>query len=66
MICENFCNAHCSFDCPNFACDIIENTYDIPCTDAGYERVKCKDCMYNQDNSCDDCYLQGSEYCKRK
>lgn len=66
MICENFCNYHCSFDCPNFACDMIEERYDIPCSDAGYERVKCKECVHNQNKSCDDCYLQGSEFCKRK
>ena len=65
MICENFCNYHCSYDCPNIQCDWIEDYYDIPCSDAGYERVKCKDCMYNQNNNCGDCYLQSSEYCKK-
>lgn len=63
-ICKHFVNYHCSFDCPNFVCDKIEDTYDIPCEDAGYERVKCKECYLNKNNTCEDCYLQGSKYCK--
>ncbi len=66
MICENFCNYHCSYDCPNIICDKIEERYGIPCTDAGYERIKCKLCIYNIHKSCDDCYLQNSEYCRKK
>ena len=66
MICERFCNYHCSYDCPNIQCDEIEERYDIPCTDAGLERVKCKQCIYNIDKCCDDCYLQNSIYCKKE
>lgn len=65
MVCKNFCNYHCSYDCPNIRCDWIENYYDIPCSDAGYERTKCKDCIFNKNNSCDDCYLQNTENCER-
>lgn len=65
-MCENFCNYHCSYDCPNIDCDKIEEYYDIPCSDAGYERVKCKDCLYNKHKSCDDCYFQNTEHCKKR
>ena len=66
MLCEFFCNAHCSFDCPNAAIEAFENKYDIPASDAGYEYIKCYDCSYNDKFcSCDDCYLLGSEFCKK-
>ena len=65
MLCENFCNAHCSFDCPNAAIEAFENKYDIPASDAGYEYIKCSECSYNvKFCSCDDCYFLGSKYCK--
>lgn len=63
--CEHFCNAHCSFHCPNVAIDEFEDKFDIPASDAGYERIKCKDCnYYDKYCTCDDCYFMDSEYCK--
>ena len=63
--CKCFCNGHCATDdCPNIRCDEFENAWDIPASDAGLERVDCKDCIYNDERcDCDDRYLQGGEYC---
>lgn len=44
---ECFTNGHCCYDCPNFACDEIEERFDIPCEDAGYSRIRCEDCSLN-------------------
>lgn len=63
-ICKNFCNYHCSFDCPNFRCDAFEDKFDLPCSEIGLERVKCKDCYFNKNLSCDDCYNKNTELCK--
>lgn len=65
MKCEHFCNYHCSTsDCPNIQCDFIEGYYDIPCSDAGYERIMCRDCRYADKRcTCDDCYFKGGEEC---
>ena len=65
MKCENFCNYHCCTSaCPDIQCDEFEEWYGIPASDSGLERIDCKDCIYNEKNcDCDDCYLQGSEYC---
>lgn len=46
MKCENFCNAHCSFHCPNADAEYFEDKYGIPASDGGYEHVECKDCVY--------------------
>ena len=64
--CKNFVNANCSFNCPNAALEKYLEKYDIDYSDIGQERIKCKDCRY-QDKYCTcekDCYLYGSEYCK--
>ena len=65
--CERFCNGHCcTSDCPNIRCDEFEEYYDIPASDAGYERVECKDCIYDDQHcDCNDCYLMGGEYCPK-
>lgn len=67
MKCECFCNGHCcTSDCPNIRCDEFEEYYDIPASDSGYERVECKDCIYDDQHcDCDDCYFNGSEHCPK-
>ena len=57
-----FCNAHCAYDCPNFRIDEFEERYDLPASDAGLERVKCKECYLNS-FECKDCLLQNSAEC---
>lgn len=44
-------------ECPNIQCDAIEERYDIPASDAGLERIKCKDCHYNT-GKCEDCLFR--------
>lgn len=64
MKCENFCNAHCSFHCPEADADYIEELYGIPASDVGYEHMECNDCPYNDKHcGCDDCYFKGSSEC---
>ena len=64
MKCEYFCNAHCSYDCPNAAIEAFEERFDIPASDAGYERVKCRDCRYADKHcTCGDCYFKGGKEC---
>lgn len=64
MKCENFCNANCAFYCPNAEMEAFEDRFDIPASDAGYHRIKCKDCQYNDKYcTCDDCYLKGGKEC---
>lgn len=65
MKCENFCNWHCSTtDCPNIQCDEFEEYWDVPAEDTGLERIKCKDCRYNDKHcGCDDCYFKSSKEC---
>lgn len=66
MKCENFCNAHCSYDCPNAEIEAFEERFDIPASDAGYERIKCRDCRYSDKRcTCEDCYFKGSAECPR-
>lgn len=66
MKCENFCNAHCSYDCPNAAIEEFEDYYDLPAEEAGLSRVKCKDCIYSDKRcDCDDCYFQNTPDCPR-
>ena len=57
-----FVNAHCCYNCPNFAVDEFESYYDLPASDAGLERIKCKDCYHNTGN-CEDCLFQNTEDC---
>ena len=50
-------------ECPNIQCDAFEERYDIPASDAGLERIKCKDCHYNT-GKCKDCLFEGNpDYC---
>ena len=66
MKCEHFCNAHCSFHCPDADANYIEETYGIPASDAGYEHMECKDCPYNDKHcGCDDCYFKDGKECPR-
>lgn len=57
-----FTNGHCCYDCPNFSVDEFEEYFDLPASDAGLERIKCKDCYYNTGN-CEDCLFQNTEDC---
>ena len=57
-----FCNAHCSYDCPNFRADEFEDHFDLPASEAGLERIKCKECYLNS-GECEDCLFQNSEEC---
>ena len=57
-----FVNSHCCIDCPNFAIDEFENFYDLPASDAGLERTKCKDCHY-ETGLCKDCLFYNSKEC---
>ena len=66
MKCENFCNANCAFYCPNAEMEAFEEWFDIPASDAGYERIKCSECQYNDKHcTCDDCYFNGGKECPR-
>ena len=57
-----FANVHCSYDCPNFQVDEFESYYDLPASDAGLERIKCKDCYLNS-GECEDCLFQNCKEC---
>lgn len=61
---ECFVNGHCTYDCPNFRCDEIENYYDIPCEDAGLCRIPCKECYLNS-FECRDCLFNKTEMCHK-
>lgn len=65
LICKNFCNVHCSFDCPNAALERACDRFDLDFSDFGMERIDCDDCQYSDDNfTCDDCYFMNvPEYC---
>jgi len=52
-----FVNGHCCYDCPNAAIEAFEDYYDLPAEEAGYERIKCKDCYLNS-GECEDCLFQ--------
>lgn len=58
-----FTNKHCCFSCPNAAADEFEEIFDIPASDAGYERIEsCKVCYLNT-GECEDCLFQHSKDC---
>lgn len=42
-----FTCAACSFSCPNDNCDFFEDLYELPFSEAGLERISCRDCYYN-------------------
>lgn len=57
-----FVNAHCSFDCPNFQIDIVNERYGYGIAeDMGFKEISCKECYYNT-GKCEDClFFNGSE-----
>jgi hypothetical protein len=57
-----FVNGHCAYNCPNFQCDEFEERFDLPASEAGYERIKCKDCYLNS-GECKDCLFQNCKEC---
>lgn len=58
-----FTNKHCCFSCPNAAADEFEERFDIPASDAGYDRIEsCKVCYLNT-GECEDCLFQNSKDC---
>lgn len=59
-----FVNSHCCYDCPNIAVDEFEERYDIPASDAGLERISCKNCHY-QTGEREDCLFQYSKDCPK-
>lgn len=62
--CKQFVNANCCFNCPNHEIDFFEYWYGIPASDAGLERISCKECQYRDDLcTCMDCYNLGGEEC---
>ena len=64
-LCFTAC-ACCTGDCPNIQCDSFEERFDCPASDAGLERIKCKDCHYNT-GKCEDCLFQGNpDYCEKE
>ena len=66
MICEHFCNYHCSTsDCPDIQCDMADNKWGYGIAeDMGLERIDCKDCAYNDKHcTCEDCYFKDSSDC---
>ena len=68
MKCENFCNAHCAFDCPNASIEEWEDRFGLDAKrELGVERVKCRDCRYADKRcTCDDCYFKGGKECPEK
>lgn len=59
---ECFVNRHCCFDCPNFRVDEFEEFYDLPASEIGLERIKCKDC-YFENGDCKNCLFEGYPEC---
>lgn len=65
--CESFVNGHYSYHCPNadleYKCDI----WDLDPSDFGIEYIKCKDCMYYDDEyTCEDYYMENNkDYCPK-
>ena len=58
-----FVNAHCSYGCPNFQIDTVNERYGYGIADdMGLEKVSCKDCCYNS-GKCDDCLFEHSKEC---
>lgn len=60
-----FVNGHCAYDCPNFQVDYFEEKYDLPASEVGFERIKCKECYLNS-FECSDCYLENTDECPEK
>lgn len=65
MKCKRFCNIHCAYDCPDVAAEAFEDRFDIPASDAGYERIGCKNCHYNENCDCGDCFFEGDKNCPK-
>lgn len=66
--CENFVNGHCSYHCPNANLEYKCQTWDLDPSDFGMEYIKCRECNYYDDNcTCDDCYMEGNKgYCPKE
>lgn len=58
-----FVNGHCCFHCPNSAIDEFESRFDIPASDAGYERIDCNECYLNT-GECKDCLFFNTDDCE--
>ena len=58
-----FTSAACSMNCPNARIEAFDEYYGYGVSDdAGYKKVKCKDCIYNT-GKCEDCLFYNSEEC---
>lgn len=59
-----FVSPHCSYDCPNFQIDIVNEKYGYGIADdIGLEEINCYDCSYNS-GKCNDCLFENSTDCK--
>lgn len=57
----------CTQYCPNIQCDMAAEKwgdYQVA-ADAGYEKIKCKDCRY-MTYRCDNCLFLNTEYCDER
>lgn len=58
-----FTNVHCSYDCPNFQIDMVNERYGYGiANDMGLKKISCKDCRYNS-GRCADCLFEHSKKC---
>lgn len=58
-----FTNSHCCMDCPNTAIEAIDDRYGYGIAgDMGFEKIKCKDCIY-ETGECSDCLFYGDKEC---
>lgn len=58
-----FVNFHCSYDCPNFKIDTVNEKYGYGIADdMGLKRISCNDCWYNS-KDCKDCFFEYSRDC---
>ena len=58
-----FSSFHCSYDCPNFQIDIVNERYGYGIADdIGLEKINCNDCFYNS-FECKDCIFEHSVDC---
>lgn len=61
--CSNFCNANCSYRCPNAVIEAYDERWGGPAAeDMGLEKVQCRDCHLNEIR-CDYCYFHGTKDC---
>ena len=61
--CFCFVNAHCSYDCPNFQIDIVNDRFGYGIADdMGLEKISWRECCYDS-GKCDDCLFENSRDC---